>query len=101
LTNFVNSVCNQDDTHPVSDPTVVSDSNRLLRNFDGYGLRNWKYLDNPLIKLTKAKRKAYAGKDIFPILIAYRYIQKPKIEKKKWFSLASSINKIRKELRKN
>jgi len=101
LTNFVNSVCNQDCSHPVSDPAVVSDSNRLLRNFNGYGLRNWKYAEKPLIWLTKAKRKAYAGKDIFPILITYGYIQKPIKEKKKWFSLASSINKIRKEVRKN
>jgi len=101
LTNFVNSVCNQDGTHPVSDPAVISDANRLLRNFDGYGLRNWKYADSPLIWLTKAIRKAYAGKDLFPILIQYGYIQKPKIGKRKWFSLASSINKIRKEVRKN
>jgi len=99
--NFVNSVCNQDGTHPVSDPAVISDSNRLLRNFSGYGLRNWKYPDKPLIKLTKAKKKAYAGKDLFPILIQYGYIQKPKKERKEWFSLASSINKIRKEVRKN
>jgi len=101
LTNFVNSVCNQDGTHPVSDPAVISDANRLLRNFGGYGLRNWKYLDSPLIWLTKARRKAYAGKDLFPLLIQYGYIQKPKKEKKKWYSLASSINKIRKEVRKN
>jgi len=67
----------------------------------GYGLRNWKYHENPLIKLRRAKRKAIAKDDIFPILYTYGYIQKPIKEKKKWFSLASSINKIRKEVRKN
>ena len=65
-------------------------------------MRNWKYPDNPLIKLTRAKRKAYAGKDIFPILRTYGYIQRPKKEKKKpWHSLDSTFKLLRTELRKN
>ena len=99
LTRFISTVTNQDNTKPISDLCVTYDSKRLLRNFDGYGLQNHKYPEKPLIRLTKAKRKAYSGKDLFPILYQFGYIQKPKTEKKKWFSLSSSINKIRRVLK--
>lgn len=117
LTNFVNSVCNQDRTHPISDPAAIHDYNRLLRNFNGYGLRNHKYPDKPFIRLHKGRKKAYAG-DILKILYDYGYLKKPKRKKpwkeltdrekwhernseRGWHSLSSTMKLIRHELRAN
>ncbi len=117
LTNFVNSVCNQDRTHPISDPAAIHDYNRLLRNFNGYGLRNHKYPDKPLIWLHKGRKKAYAG-DILKLLYDYGYLKKPKCKKpwkeltdrekwydrnreRGWHSLSSTTERIKLELRAN